>query len=149
MIGIQKIGAVQINNKPVKMNGSSATDYPLPPLANLETTNDTNDYRLTIVVFIPTRFVGEPTLDVLENGNRQPVRLSDKEEIMARQFLITYELPSAEPTDEFNVWHLTYNYTITDLTGIEYVLIKVKNLDPKTSRGTVTTVQESTGQKSS
>lgn len=99
--------------------------FPIAPLITVVGTKDGSDnlsYFFRIVVFIDSDNTKPPVFSVDETNTSQ--------------FYVSFNLPEKEPT-KFSAWYIEAYYPtnrVGDLT------VYLQNEDPKTSRGTVTTV---------
>jgi len=125
----------EINSKIIALNsGLSATNitpsskgilFPIAPKVTSYCTVDAaNNYNyfFRIVVFIDSDYTKEPIFCVDESKDDD--------------FYIVFDLPEKEPTT-YTAWYIESTHQVNKLGNVTVFL---KNEDPKTSRGTVTTV---------
>lgn len=107
--------------------GSELT-YPLPPLVTAE--NLGNGILVRAVVFIDANFEGTPSFG-------QWIYNADEKSLKG---VVDYDAPAPQgiPTS-YQAWMVEATYETSDV--VETIILYLCDTDPKTSRGTVTTVQ--------
>ena len=80
------------------------------------------------------------TLFIDSNDPETPDVLSVTENNETLEIVFDYNYPEEIP-EAYNVWYVELEYPVQSTSEITTVLTKLKDLDPTTSRGTVTTVQ--------
>lgn len=131
----------QTNADPFEMNIKDS-DYPIAPLVYAENTAEENTFRLRIIACIPSDITTPPDFIVEEDGNPVKVCIAGGQTVMARSFIIEYDDTSSRVEQEYTLWNIVVEYSLRGMDSVDYILTRVRNIDPKTSRGTVTTVQE-------
>lgn len=99
--------------------------YPIAPAATAYCTKDISNnynYFFRIVVFIDSDNPKTPTFCI--------------DETTGNDFYVVFDLPAKSPTN-YTVWYIESTYQVNQLSDVTVFL---QNEDPKTSRGTVTTV---------
>lgn len=118
------------------------SDYPIAPLVYAENTAEENAFRLRIIAIIPSDITSPPTFAVEEDGNPVKVAIAGGQTVLARSFIIEYDDSASAPEQLFTLWNITVEYSLRGMDSVDYIRTRLRNIDPKTSRGTVTTVQE-------
>lgn len=116
-------------------------EYPIAPLVFGENMAEKNSYRIRIIVYIPFEVKTTPKFIIENNGKASAVITEGGQEIMARSFIVEYDYSSKITPKTYTLWSITYEYNIGDMEPVDYVMTRLRDFDPKTSRGTVTTVQ--------
>lgn len=104
---------------------SKGTLYPIAPAVTVYSTKGASgnyNYFFRIVVFIDSDATEAPTFCI--------------DEATGVDFYVVFDLPAKEPTN-YTPWYIEANYEMSSLRGVTVFL---QNNDPRTSRGTVTTV---------
>lgn len=120
----------QINQVPFKFSNKSPGN-PLAPLVAAEFYENEGVLTLKIraTLYIDAQNTTIPTV----------VLQSEKENIL--NFVFDYDYCEVEPTS-YNIWYVEIDYTSDTVGNIDTVMTYLRDIDPKTSRGTVTTVQQ-------
>ena len=107
------------------------TDEVISPLASAQF-KDSEESIICVkaILFIDTKYQNAPNvLDVTTNTEEKTLN-------------ITFDYDYTEEiASEYNVWFIQMECSVDEGTVVETLVTKVKDLDPVTSRGTVTTVQ--------
>lgn len=117
------------------------SDPPLAPLVFAENLPESNSFRLRIVAFVPSDITFPPSFVVVNDGNPIKVCIAGGKEVQARSFCVVYD-DTASQSKLYTLWSIIVEYSLQDVPSVDYIITRVMNIDPKTSRGTVTTVQE-------
>lgn len=125
----------EINSKIIALNsGLSATYitqsslgalYPIAPTVTAYSTKEVDgSYTIffRIMVLIDSDYTKSPVFSIDETTNAD--------------FYVVFDLPSKVPT-HYTAWYLEASYIVQELAD---VTVYLQNNDPRTSRGTVTTV---------
>jgi hypothetical protein len=71
------------------------------------------------------------------------LKIEGGKEILARSIMVEYSYPSTPiPPFQYNLWEVFLEYSLDNLVSVDYILTRLRDIDPKTSRGTVTSVQD-------
>lgn len=122
----------QVNSSgPFQFPADAKLTYPLAPLITASYTDSTRTtIRIRGTVFIDSNYSGDPSL----------TELSESDGVFSAYVDYTLVYPSQLPPSSYNCWYLEFDY-VPQNGPISYVDLKLRNTDPRTSRGTVTTVQ--------
>lgn len=131
----------QTNEVPFEIDLKDS-DYPVAPLVFAENTNVRNTFRLRIVAYIPSDITQPPQFIAEEDGNPIKIAIAGGQTVMARSFIIEYDDSASALEQQYTLWNIDVEYRLQDMISVDYILTRLRNIDPKTSRGTVTTVQE-------
>lgn len=131
----------KINQIPLVINVEN-DEYPIAPLVFAQGITAQKVYKLQIVVYVPSNVINTPILRVLNDGNPVALTIPQNQSILARNFIVEYDLSETETPKEYNAWNINVEYYLKNLKPVNYILTHLQDIDPKTSRGTVTTVQE-------
>ena len=131
----------KINQIPLTINVEN-DEYPIAPLVFAQGITAQKVYKLQIVVYVPSNVINTPILRVLNDGNPVALTIPQNQNILARNFIVEYDLSETEIPKEYNAWNINVEYYLKNLKPVNYILTHLQDIDPKTSRGTVTTVQE-------
>lgn len=131
----------KINQIPLTINVEN-DEYPIAPLVFAQGITAQKVYKLQIVVYVPSNVINTPILRVLNDGNPVALTIPQDQNILARNFIVEYDLSETEIPKEYNAWNINVEYYLKNLKPVNYILTHLQDIDPKTSRGTVTTVQE-------
>ncbi len=132
MTQIKQINAA---GTPFTFPAGSNLEYPLAPVITAHRTSpDGPEIYIRVVVFIDASFQGEPTI-----GN-----WSLNTENNTLSGFVDYDAPSPRVTPPltYNSWLVETTYDDSGM-AVDDVELFLRDTDPKTSRGTVTTVQHS------
>ncbi|GAA3625675.1 hypothetical protein [Flavivirga jejuensis] len=127
---------------------------PYDPLIKVENTLEENKYIVTVGSYIPYSLdvvtMPSSSLEIIENyiyikynGNTNVNTLipttNPNGKVICRDFNIVYE--SKPDSTKFCFYLITFEYTFVfqNALQVEAVIIRDENLDPETSRGTVST----------
>jgi hypothetical protein len=127
-MSVNKLSAVssmiKINSDALLFPSDLAIEYPMAPMASVKMSSDQTTLFIRVVVFIDAAFSGVPTVitPILTNGTLYCT--------------VQYTCSNTTPT-KFIGWFSTFDYPASGVIQVETLL---ENTDPKTSRGTVTTV---------
>jgi len=132
----------QINGDPIEVI-IDETDYPISPMVFAEDTAKNGIFKVRIMVYIPSAVESIPWVRIEHEGEPILITIEGGKEVLARSILVeyAYESTSTPPLD-YNLWEILLEYSIDSMTSVNYILTRLRNLDPKTSRGTVTSVQD-------
>jgi hypothetical protein len=114
-------------------------DYPVAPMVSVSNTDVANVFNVHIIAYIPPESLKVGLSFDPPDGSVQIIKVDDQIELPVRCFLVDYD--SSGLPDSFMLWNIRAQYKI-DGESVDFVRVRVRDLDPKTSRGTVTTVQE-------
>ncbi|KIX21460.1 hypothetical protein SY27_07045 [Flavobacterium sp. 316] len=131
----------KINQIPLTINVEN-DEYPIAPLVFAQGITAQKVYKLQIVVYVPSNVINTPILRVLNDGKPVALTIPQDQNILARNFIVEYDLSETEIPKEYNAWNINVEYYLKNLKPVNYILTHLQDIDPKTSRGTVTTVQE-------
>lgn len=146
-----------------KMNETPLESWEISnqPLANVYTDQEPNSYTVNILSYIPTTLeniaeINQPYLDLLpedpakliftyEGVNLIKTSINKPGEdniVLCRNFMIDYNSSQQDPV-QYNLYliKLTYNLVNDNAQSVEAIIVHDRNLDPETSRGTVTTTR--------
>lgn len=143
-ITISNLQMIKLNDSPIKFKVSEV-DYPIAPLVFAEKViNQYNTFRVRMVVYVPSEANSVPSEPYFNNDGK-PVTFytEDKKELVARSCVVDYDYSSESIPEEYFGWSINFEYSLGDLMSVDYFLTHLTDIDPKTSRGTVTTVQQS------
>lgn len=138
---ISKLALSHTNTVPFEIDLRDS-DYPIAPLVFAENTAEQDTFRLRIIACIPSDITLPPTFLVEEDGNPVKVSIAGGQTVSARSFIIEYDDSTSTPEQQFTLWSIVVEYSLRGMASVDYILTRLRNIDPKTSRGTVTTVQE-------
>lgn len=136
---IEELKFSRMNDTPIEIFVHEE-DYPIAPLVFAENLG-TEYYKLQIVVYIPSEVTNAPEFMVLNDGYPVQVMISGGEEVNARNFIFQYDYAYKSTPISYTAWEIYMRYSLKDMESVDYVLTHLRDMDPKTSRGTVTTVQ--------
>lgn len=131
---------VKINEKPLDLLLTEA-DFPPAPLVYADDTSDKESFKVRIVAFLPIEIEIIPTCKAKCGGNAEKITIEGESTIVARSFLVEYNSRYPVAFTHVNVWSISFDYSLNGEDPVDYIITHVQNMDPKTSRGTVTTVQ--------
>lgn len=145
----------KINQEPFKITSVSQQ-----PLTNIYTNESDDGYIVNILAHMPTDLI-ELKADTISSGFyidsnqkiyfnyngitriRTSIENHNKGIILCRDFNIEYDSISNTPS-VFDLYYFQIEYKILsqDTQSVEAIIVQDKNLDPETTRGTVTTVRK-------
>lgn len=141
-VNVSKELISQINAEPIPII-IDENNYPIAPLVYAEDTKDPNVFRVNIAVYIPADVQSVPDILIEHDGSPMEITIENGKKVLARSILVEYLAPtSPKPPQEFNLWGIYLEYELDDVPSVGYILTRLRNKDPRTSRGTVTTVQD-------
>ncbi len=143
----------KVNTEPI--NGMEISQM---PLASITQAQSLDTYEVNIMQYVPTNLEDIPVhnqssfylvadkLLFTYNGVSIEETSIGEAKITCRNFTIDYDNRDDNPK-EFNLYHTKLHYNITQSLGqsVEAIIVFGQNLDPETSRGTVTTVRDGNG----
>lgn len=132
----------QINTQPM-MLPVAEDNYPIAPLVFAENTKDPNIFRVNIAVYVPADVQTAPSVVIENDGSATEITIENGKKVLVRSILVEYTSPmTPAPPQNYNLWGIYLEYSLNDVPSVGYLLTRLRNMDPKTSRGTVTTVQD-------
>ena len=137
---IKDISFSRMNDVPYKIQVEEV-DYPIAPLVSVENLPIDGFYEVQILAYIPSGTTETPSFTVVDDGKPLKVELSSGNTIIARNFILEYDFEHTKLPTEYIAWEINITYSLNDLESVDFILTQLRDLDPKTSRGTVTTVQ--------
>jgi len=140
-IRILKKTITKTNETPLQM-AVEQTSYPVAPLVFAEDSLAAGTYKLRIVAYLPSEVIKPPRFTIENNGTPYTVIAEGGKELMVRSFILDYDYSATLTPVNYNMWSIFIEYGLEDgLQPVDYILTRLRDIDPKTSRGTVTTVQ--------
>jgi hypothetical protein len=140
-VQISELKIARLSDKPIKEELLKA-DYPIPPLVFGEgIENKTKCFRVRMVVYLPSKVKTCPVLKVENEGNPVAFDISKNEQLLGRSFILTFDYVYKKTPKKYRAWSVYFEYTVENDSSVDYLLTHLQDIDPKTSRGTVTTVQ--------
>lgn len=140
-IRIIKKTITKTNDTPLQM-AVEQTSYPVAPLVFAEDALTAGTYKLRIVAYLPSEVIKPPRFTIENNGTPYTVIAEGGKELMVRSFILDYDYSATATPVNYNIWSIFVEYGLEDgLQPVDYILTRLRDIDPKTSRGTVTTVQ--------
>lgn len=143
-ITITNLQIAKLNDSPITLKTVDA-DYPIAPMVFAERVQEQkNIFKVRMVVYLPSEVETKPSKPYFDNDG-EPVTFytEDKKELVGRRCIITYNYCTEIVPQTYNAWSIDFEYSIENLASVDYFLTHLTDIDPKTSRGTVTTVQQS------
>ncbi|WP_298547851.1 hypothetical protein [uncultured Aquimarina sp.] len=136
------------------------------PLANIYNSEDSGTYAVNIIIHIPVNFKtiqnpNQSSFELISKDLKNKIYFSyngvstieteistvtDSDIILCRNFGIDYETYNELEPMTYDLFHIKIHYSIKENYGqsVEAIIVHDNNLDPETSRGTVTTVRTGT-----
>jgi hypothetical protein len=132
----------QVSGRPLTLSIDS-TEYPVAPMVFAEDTSSKGTFKVRIMVYVPAEVETIPTVFIENDGEPTSVKIEGGKEILARSIMVEYSYPSTPiPPFQYNLWEVFLEYSLDNLVSVDYILTRLRDIDPKTSRGTVTSVQD-------
>lgn len=140
-VRISEVKITRLSDKPIKEELLNA-DYPIPPLVFGESIeNSKKSFRVRMVAYLPSEVKTPPFLRVENEGNPVAFDISKNEQLLGRSFILSFDYVYKKVPLKYHAWSVYFEYTVEDDSSVDYLLTHLRDIDPKTSRGTVTTVQ--------
>jgi hypothetical protein len=119
----------KINTSPFSFVAPT-TSYPMSPFISTEILSNENDAMLKVraTLFIDARNTASPTVNNIKQTNQ------------AVEIIYAYDYSEEIPT-EYDAWYVEIDCITKTLDAITNTITFLRDLDPKTSRGTETRVQ--------
>ena len=118
-----------INNEPFKIEDSKSIEFPMPPLTTAYSylENGIKKIKIKTVLFI----------DILAEKSSLSFKTSEEKNFLNVNAI--YDFKEETPTS-FNCYYVELDYTSEQIDCIDTIISYLVDLDPRTSRGTYTSV---------
>ena len=131
---LKVIQTTQINQDPFLIDSSSEVDYPISPLVSA-LLNNGNTLKIRVTLYIDAADKEFPWVEP------NPIVIDN-----SLQLYFDYNYQEEIPVS-LNVWYMELEYTLSEGEQITSITSFLKDIDPETSRGTVTGIGGGAGGK--
>jgi hypothetical protein len=101
-----------------------------------EDTSSKGTFKVRIMVYVPAEVETIPTVFIENDGEPTSVKIEGGKEILARSIMVEYSYPSTPiPPFQYNLWEVFLEYSLDNLVSVDYILTRLRDIDPKTSTG--------------
>lgn len=143
----------KVNTEPI-----NSAETCLTPVVNISKSQSLDTFEVNIMLYVPTELwnitdrtqssfymlTGEDEKKMLFSYNGVSIEKTSigEQHVTCRNFSIDYDNRQENPVN-FDLYHTKLHYSIIENSGqtVEAIIVHGKNLDPETSRGTITTVR--------
>ena len=143
---------VLVNNFEISSNEETPNDDIFQPMVNVIASSESNIYKVNIIAAIPEDSKLTP-INEIENGisldENRTIWLqysgveSNNETLDCRVFNIVYKCDEPMDSDlKYNLSLISFEYNMEGAQSANAIVVYDVNLDPETSRGTITTVRK-------